>query len=131
MSKLLNFLKTLTDFELAQFYKYRYNQFLPNSKDKIVSELKERDMNIMDLDSYKQKKHISNQKTLCPKCHSSKFYTASERETIEFVRSTIEVDEYYKTCLVCLFSEEKPKNYERHRFVDFFDYLRMRKKTRK
>lgn len=93
MSKLLNFLKTLTDFELAQFYTYRYNQFLSSSKDKIVSELKERDMNIKDLDSYKQKKDVLNQKIRCPKCHSSKFYTAAERETIEFVRSTIKVDE--------------------------------------
>lgn len=131
MSRLLNFLKTLTDFELAQFYKFRYNQFLPGSKDKILSELKERGMDINSLNSYRQNKRMKTESAQCPKCHSNKFYTASEVETIEFMRSTIEVDEYYKTCLVCLFSEEKPENYERHKLVSFFEFLRMRNKTRK
>ena len=130
MSRLNNFLKTLTDFELAQFYNYRFHQFLPSSKQKIEAEFKERGLEIEKLDCYVKKENIINKKAQCPRCHSNKFYTAKERETLEFARSTIEVDEYYKTCLVCLFSAEKPKNYKQHKFISIFDYLRMKRKTR-
>jgi hypothetical protein len=131
MSKLIHFLKTLDDFELAQFYRYRYNQFMPRSKEKILAELNDRAMKINELEHYTKKENISNEKSRCPRCHSTKFYTAIERETLEFVRSTIEVNEYYKTCLVCLYSAEKPENYESYRRIDLFEYLRVRKKAKK
>ncbi|MEX1191471.1 MAG: hypothetical protein WEA99_05815 [Brumimicrobium sp.] len=135
MSRLVDFLISLTDMELAQFYKYRFHQFLPNSKQSILHELRQRKMNPENLEQYiyfeshEEKSMVKGE--YCSRCYSTKLYTAEEKETLEFKYDTVEVDAYYKTCLVCLYSPEKPEKYERHKFVDLFGFIRAFRKKRR
>lgn len=135
MSRLKDFLISLTDMELAQFYRYRFHQFIPSSKERILDELLERNMDPKNLGQYINDNFLKetslSEGAYCPRCYSTKLYTAEEKETLDYQYDTIKVDAYYKTCLVCLYSPEKPKNYERHRLVSLFGFIRgLRKKRR-
>ncbi len=111
MSKLKEFLEQLEDYELANFYKYRYDSFMPSSMEMIDTEIGNRKMDLSNDTLYQPDKIIEkNSQNYCPRCLSSKFYLANELESTTFKYSTIEYTMDYKTCLVCLFSEEKNKH---------------------
>lgn len=93
MSKLQEFLDELSNYELLKFYGYRYKQFLKSSKDKIDAELNSRNLKKSDVDNVSFKKVGFHEKA-CPRCAFSKFYTATEVEsmTCHYASIDIEVD---------------------------------------
>lgn len=105
MSRLQHFLNELTDHELLQFHDYRYNQFLKGSKEKIDAEFEKRQLDRNNPGDFKKTPSVSLAET-CPRCHSSKFYTATEVETITYSYASVDLEVDYRTCLVCLFAEE-------------------------
>ena len=71
MSKLDNFLKNLEDFELAAFYKYRFETFIPSTQENIIKCLKERNIEISTINSFiestkKQNRDNKNNRN-CPR----------------------------------------------------------------
>ncbi|NOQ91575.1 MAG: hypothetical protein GQ552_02540, partial [Flavobacteriaceae bacterium] len=111
MSKLKEFVEKLEDFELASFYKYRFSSFMDNSKKIILKEFRKRKMYESNLDEYlPNKEDIDKQKLesseICPRCFSNEFYSASENESITYQYATIDYNMNYKTCLVCLYSQD-------------------------
>ncbi|WP_139957805.1 hypothetical protein [Flavicella sediminum] len=112
MSKLENFLSNLEDFELASFYHFRFNSFLKYSKKIILNELKRRNIEELEVNKYLP---VTNEKIeediiaekICPKCYSNKFYSSNETESILIKFETYDYSEKYKTCLICLYSQEK------------------------
>ncbi|MDX2361856.1 MAG: hypothetical protein QNK23_13690 [Crocinitomicaceae bacterium] len=112
MSKLQNFLEVLTDSELANFFTYRYHEFMPASKEKIDLEFKSRGMRLSKLEFYKEvPDNITPERILklefCPRCYSKKFYTSQEIETVSYSYASIDSKVDYKTCLVCLYCQDK------------------------
>jgi len=112
MSRLEEFIDTLEDFELLAFYKYRYNTFLRDSQVKIITEIENRGLNLKDIDVF-----ITNAKNMgidddnyCPRCFSSKFYYANETERLYNSYYFIEIKNDFRTCLVCLYSQDKERN---------------------
>jgi hypothetical protein len=112
MSKLKLFIKKIDKYELASLYKYRFNSFMPNSKKMILDELALRNKREDNINSYLKKRttelqvDIENGK-ICPQCLSNEFYNSAEIENITFQYETHEYTKNYKTCLVCLYSQDK------------------------
>jgi len=112
MSKVKNFISNLNDNELASFYHFRFNSFMKNSKKIILDELKSRNIKEYQIDKYlpklnkKIEQDVSAEK-ICPKCYSNKFYISNEIESITIKFETTEYIENYKTCLICLHSQDK------------------------
>ena len=123
MSKLQEFLDVLSDSELANFYLYRYEQFLKGSKDKIDAELSKRNISKENIEIYRlENKVISEDK--CPRCGSNKFYNSTEIETITYSYASVDLEVDYKTCLVCLYSEEKELGGSSQHYVGPFGFIR-------
>lgn len=117
MSRLKDFIDTLKDFELLAFYKYRYNTFLRDSQVKIMTEIEDRDLNLKEIDIYiaNAKKNIdTDDDSYCPRCFSRKFYHANENDWLYNSYYFIEVTNDFKTCLVCLYSQDK-KEYKKEK----------------
>lgn len=114
MSRLDNFLKNLEDYELAAFYKYRFETFIPSTQENIVRYLNERNIDISTIDLFIESTKKQNQdkksNKYCPRCYSKHFYMSNERDVIYEQWSSYELNNEFKTCLVCLYSDEK-KNY--------------------
>ncbi|HLV40749.1 MAG TPA: hypothetical protein VKY37_00590 [Brumimicrobium sp.] len=130
MSKLQTFLDELTDSELISFYNYRYEQFMELSKDKIDSELIKRGIQKEDFDQFKVD-ILSNTEGRCPRCGSQKFYNSEEIETITYSIASLDLEVDYKTCLICLYSEDKENGRGPQSHVSLIGYIRaliMRKK---
>jgi len=123
MSKLQTFLDELTDSELVSFYNYRYEQFMKSSKVKIDSELIKRGIQKEDFDHYRVD-ILANTEERCPQCGSQKFYNSKEIETVTYSVASIDLEVDYKTCLICLYSEDKSENRETHRRVGVFGFIR-------
>ena len=123
MSKLQVFLDELTDSELANFYIYRYEQFLKGSKEKIDAELEKRTMSKTCISEYVIKSSKEFLDT-CPRCSSNKFYLSTEIESITYSYASIDLEVDYRTCLVCLYSEEKEKNERKSGYVTLFTFIR-------
>lgn len=125
MSKLVTFLEQLDDHELACFYKYRFEQFITGSKEKIMTEMQKREMNTTNYERFIQPEslRLAHSKHCCPQCMSEKFYNSTELETITYSYVTESIEVEYRTCLVCLFSG-KGEDYERHRSVSAFEFIR-------
>lgn len=114
MSKLSEFLSELSDHELRAFHHFRFNEFMKGSQEKIMFEMEKRGVNSDDIEeciTQARKEGIfTNRESLCPKCLSEKFYTASEVETITYSYATVELDVDYRTCLICHYSQDKAEN---------------------
>lgn len=123
MSKIQEFLDELSNYELIKFYEYRYEQFLKPSKDKIDREFEKRDINKLDFEKYTIEKGDVEQE-LCPRCASSKFYNATEIESLTYSYATVNLKVDYRTCLVCLFSEKSKQNNDGVNFVGLFGFIR-------
>lgn len=123
MSKLQTFLDELTDGELANFYTYRYEQFLKGSKEKIDAELDKRAMIKTRILEYVVKS-VQKSTEQCPRCGSTKFYNSPEIETITYSTASVDLEVDYRTCLVCLYSEEKENNKRKSGHVGPFGFIR-------
>ena len=117
MSKLASFLSTLSDHELKALFHFRYKQFLKGSQEKIDAEMNRR--GILPVD---QEAHIINARqfapknnpNVCPQCLSEKFYTAHEVESITYSYATVELNVEYRTCLICLYSQDREESSTGH-----------------
>lgn len=111
MSRVKDFVETLEDFELLAFYKYRYDTFLRDSQVKIMAEIERRGLSLKDVDIYSvnaEKSVKADNDSYCPRCFSSKFYHANEMDWLRISSYySIEVTNDFKTCLVCLYSQDK------------------------
>lgn len=112
MSKLKEFVEKLENFELASFYKYRFSSFMDNSKKIILKEFRKRKMFESNLEEYfLNKEDIDKQKLesseICPRCFSNEFYNENENESVTYQYATVDYTMNYKTCLVCLYSQDK------------------------
>ncbi len=117
MSKLATFLSELSDHELKAFFHFRYTQFLKGSQEKIDAEMKKRGIIPVDQEEHIKKARQfapKNNPNVCPQCLSEKFYTAHEVESITYSYATIELNVEYRTCLICLYSQEKEENFTGH-----------------
>lgn len=121
MSKLTNFLEELNDQELVSFYHFRYEQFIKHSKEKIDQEI---DFRGLDRSNLVLNVEGNLQEDLCSRCGSSKFYTSNEIETITYSYASLDLNMNYKTCLVCLYCEEKESGESGHRFVGMFSFVK-------
>ena len=111
MSKLQEYIESLVNYELGALYKYRFDTFMKGSQEKILKELSKRKLSIDSIDKLieENRKPIDEIKDnkCCPRCFSRHFYLASEKDNITIRYSTIEINNRFKTCLVCLYSQEK------------------------
>ena len=112
MSKQKEFIEKLEDFELASFYKFRFQSFMDGSKRITLAELERRKINVDDIEKYlPAKNEIDKQKLesleICPRCYSNELYIANEKESVTFKYATLDYNVDYKTCLVCLYSQDK------------------------
>lgn len=123
MSKVQQFLDELTDNELLGFFHFRYSEFLQGSKDKIDAEIQKRRLNVEAFDPSVARSDHSDEKN-CPRCGSSKFYNSTEIETITYSYASVDIKTDYKTCLVCLYCEEKDVGFNGNRNVSGFGFIR-------
>ena len=112
MSKLELFVKEIEDYELASLYHYRFNSFMPYSKKIILNELKKRNIREDNINRYlisenAELKNKVSKREICPRCFSNEFYNSKEKESVTFQYETHEYEMDYKTCLVCLYSQDK------------------------
>jgi len=113
MSKLASFLSELSDHELKAFYHFRYKQFMKGSQEKIDLEMQSRGILPVDFEEvFRKARHFTYEAdpNVCPRCLSERFYTSHEVETITYHYATVELDVDYKTCLVCLYSQDKEES---------------------
>lgn len=117
MSKLAAFLSELSDHELRAFHHFRFDQFMKGSKEKITLELENRQISFNNPDEFEKHLQLAREEgiftkraSLCPRCLSEKFYTSHEVETITYHYASVNLDVDYRTCLVCLYSQDKVDN---------------------
>ena len=117
MSKLAAFISELSDHELRSFHHFRFEQFMKGSKEKIILEMEKRGIAANPHDEFehyltraKKEGVFTKAESLCPRCLSEKFYTSHEVETITYHYASVDLDVDYRTCLVCLYSQDKLDN---------------------
>ena len=116
MSELDNFIRGLSDHELAIFHGYRYENFLKASKVKIEEEIKKRKLSAEKLNlllAAKLNKELSTEIRCCPRCNSEKLFIETDYKEIpvsEFSSAEVAVDSF--RCRLCGFNagKSRPKN---------------------
>jgi len=128
MSNLVNFLESLSEHELLKFYEFRYTQFLPASKNRIDQELLNRGIDLnsdpnMNFEAV-ELLNLNKNNVFCPRCLSSKFFNSTEIETVSYSYASVDLEVDYRTCVVCLYSEERNFSQESEGFVGPFQFIR-------
>lgn len=114
MSKLELFLQSLSNSELAFFYKYRYTDFLVGSRAKIDKEIDKRKITKQEIHSFLTNSKCDNIKyskydLICPRCKSKRIIIDEEKK-LRFLKWISYEKSYNKyTCQICLYSFEEPK----------------------
>lgn len=106
------FLSSLSNSELATFIAYRFDDFLDNSKQKIIKEVKKRNLSITDLKHLYEKGITDNNTDLnsaCPNCGSSKFILETDFELRQKNYGSYEVAVESNRCRICGFNPAKSK----------------------
>lgn len=118
MSRFQEFIDSLEDFELLAFYKYRYDTFMEGSQQKIIAEVQKRGLHLDKVDDFIAKSKGTDseirESICCPRCYSRKFFHSDEKDLISIKDYGFEVSNDFKTCLVCLYSQDK-KDYEKEK----------------
>lgn len=119
-NELENFLTRLSDHELSIFIGYRFDDFLEESKKKIISEAKKRNLTkekIEQLSITRLEIENNDKSLICSQCGSSQTFTETDYDQeIRHKYLTAEVAIETKRCRLCGFNPGKtnPKNlYER------------------
>lgn len=123
------FLQSLTDKELAFFFEYRRNEFMQSSKNKIILELKSRnltDARIANL--IKPIKEIDLEH--CSRCGSNKFEQIKETELRGSGFGGYEVEIFSRKCRVCGYNPrvDKPLNWQVrwYRFLGRYSWIKLK-----
>lgn len=85
-TSLTTFIEALEDWQLATFYKFRFDEFMPDSKEKISIELNKRNIRIKDIDYIISKYQIEpnpNSPNFCPRCKSNFFFIDKAKITFK------------------------------------------------
>ena len=115
-SDLEKFISGLSDHELSIFVGYRYYGFISESREKIITEVKKRNLTSTQLEKYFNERLNQNsveKSNLCSKCGSEKVFTEKDFEQQpRMTYLTTEVEIETKRCRLCNFNpaKEKPKN---------------------
>lgn len=76
-----------------------------------MDEIQRRNLHIEDTDELIQKAKGSTDEIqnsdCCPRCYSRKFYVANEKDWIHYQHYSHEINNRFKTCVVCLYSQDK------------------------
>ena len=114
-SRLEIFLTTLDDYELVNLFKYRFDGFLDNSKQKVLTELKARNIDKDDIDKIIQDNKDEYAKRLetadtyvCPRCYSTKSITEKEEYPVVDL-ATFMIEKHHRQCQVCNYSADREK----------------------
>jgi len=114
MNKFEEFLNSLTDHELAKFIGYRFDEFLEESKRKIILETKNRNLDKSKLvELFNRPFGIVSGKEKCPNCGSLRLFIETDYDVrAKGSYSTVEVALYSKRCQICNYNslKRKPKN---------------------
>lgn len=114
MKKIELFLTQLENFEVANFYKFKFDSFMPGSQNCILKELKKRNIDVNEIDKFttppKNYLEAIDKDLICPNCLSNKYYNAKEQDSVTFGYATIDYNYDAKTCLVCSYSKDKVDN---------------------
>ncbi len=129
MVKLNDIIEQLEDFELAALYFYRFSGLMDDSKQKVLNALKERNIDVNKIEKYLQKHTPSStNQDVCPRCLSNKFYLSLENQEVTFSQSTTKYETRFKTCMICLYSEDKGiHEKEKSNLFSFVNFLSKRK----
>ena len=103
-----NFLNNLTNRELAFFSKFRQTEFMPESQEKIHSELPRRNITGAQIEHLTtQEKQGSSEN--CPRCQSTRFFEIQENELRNIGYSGYEVEVKSRRCQICGYNPHKDK----------------------
>ncbi len=127
--KLNDIIEQLEDFELAALYFYRFPSLMDDSKQKVLNALKERNIDVNKIEKYLQKNTLSStNQDVCPRCLSNKFYSSLESQEVTFSQLTTKYETRFKTCMICLYSEDKGiHKKEKSNLFSFVNFLSKRK----
>ena len=138
MSYIKDFISKLEDFELASFKKYRYHTLMENSRNLIDEEFKSRQLDPNNYEAYlPNEEDIEQQKLeseeICPQCYSNEFYMSSEVDQISFKGHSLDLKEDFKTCLVCLYSQDKKDTLKRRNRIgwNIFGFFKLMTERRR
>lgn len=109
MRSLDNFLKDLSDSELATFIAYRFDDFMPMSRQKIIDEVKLRELSQEELEALFEKgpnTELSNG-ARCLQCNSNRFFVETDYVLKQGKYGSYEVAEETKRCRICGFNPAK------------------------
>jgi hypothetical protein len=99
-TNLSSFLKLLTDLQLAYFYKYRYEEFMDGSKNKIVQEFQSRNIAIENITNMISRKP-NFESGSCARC-GSKYFETSNVQSNKYAKGiSAQVDSIQSICQVC------------------------------
>ena len=105
------FISNLTDNELATFVAYQFEELLDNSKQKIIKEVKRRNLSSDDLKRlYHQGISHGNdnrRRGVCPQCGSNKFFVETDYELRQKDYGSYEVAVESNRCRICGFNPAK------------------------
>ena len=130
---LTSFLQQLSNTELAYFYKYRFNDFLEGSKQKILNEFRGRSINPAESDRIIEQQTVKDTvqegKFIFPRCKSDKYYVNKEKKLwMNDDELMIEYDDFSDVCLVCGYVNEGRSNFKQA-IARFFKNIFSSKKT--
>ncbi|WP_282122682.1 hypothetical protein [Algibacter mikhailovii] len=103
-----DFLRNMTDMELAFFSKFRCKEFMPESQHIIQSEIKKRnitELNIAELTHDIGQVELEN----CPRCGSNKFQEIKDTELRATKYGGYEVEINSRKCRICSYNPQKDK----------------------
>ncbi|MBC7000852.1 hypothetical protein [Cytophaga sp. FL35] len=110
---LKEFLQNLTDREIAFFFKYRRTELMPESQEKIQSEIENR--NLTDFALAELTKPIGETELEnCPRCGSNLFQEIKETELRSTKYGGYEVEINSRKCRICSYNPQmdKPINWK-------------------
>ena len=111
MGNFEKFLSSLTDHELAVFARYRQNDFLKDSKEKIAYEIEKRNLSVETLENYFKMNLTSttdSARNVCPRCGSDRLFVESDFTEMPFNEfSSVEIAVETNRCMLCGFNPAK------------------------
>lgn len=111
MKDLDHFLADLSDSELAIFIAYRFDDFLDNSKQKIIAEVDKRKLTHAQIKELFNNGIPTNADSdyLCPRCSSPRFHVETDYELKHHQYSSYEIAIETNRCQLCGFNPDKSK----------------------
>lgn len=118
MFKTQDLLSEITDIELMNLYKYRFESMMLETQNQVLREFQNRNIPLQEIElRLKDSRPPSGNNSVyyCKRCYSSRFYSYTEEDTINIgTYNSITLQNDFHTCVICLYSDEK-ENYKKQR----------------